>query len=186
MAAVVDAAEAPRVDVAVDLRRREGAVPEQLLDRAQVGAALEQVGRERVPQAMRVRAEAAQRRGVEPPAAGREEERVAGAAGELRPRPAQVARDPERRLLAERYDAVLRALAGADVDELLLEVDVAEVEPDRLGGAQAGRVDEFDERAVAEGERAVALEAGERPLDLVPSRRVRQPPRASCGRASRR
>ena len=31
-----------------------------------------------------------------------------------------------------------------DVDELLLEVDVAEVEPDRLGAAQPGRVDELD------------------------------------------
>ena len=76
MGAVVDAAEALRVDVAVDLRRRERAVAEELLDRAQVGAALEQVRRERVPQAVRVREHAAQRRGVEPAAARGEEERV--------------------------------------------------------------------------------------------------------------
>ena len=126
---------------------------EQLLDRAQVGAALEQVRRERVAQPVRVGDEAAQRRGVEPAAARREEERVLGAARELRARLAQVARDEARRLLAERHDAVLRALAVPDVDELLLEVDVAEVEPDRLGAAQAGRVDELDERAVAERER---------------------------------
>ena len=71
------------------------------------------------------------------------------------PRVAQVARDEVRRLLAERDDAVLAALALAHVHALLLEVDVAEVEADRLGGAQPGRVDELDERAVAEPERAV-------------------------------
>ena len=80
------------VDAAQSLARRRGctsassraSVAEQLLDRAQVGAALEQVGRERVPEPVRVRDEPAQRRGVEPPAAGREEERVLGAARELR------------------------------------------------------------------------------------------------------
>ena len=49
MRAVVDAAQALRVDVAVDLRRREGGVAEELLDRAQVGSAFEQVRRERMP-----------------------------------------------------------------------------------------------------------------------------------------
>jgi hypothetical protein len=34
------------------------------------------------------------------------------------------------------------------VDELLLEVDVREVEADRLGASQPCRVDELDERAV--------------------------------------
>ena len=66
-----------------------------------------------------------------------------------RPRLAQVAGDGVRRLLAERHDALLAALA-AHAHELLLEVDVAEVEPDRLGAAQPGRVDELDERAVAQ------------------------------------
>ena len=73
-----------------------------------------------------------------------------GAAGELGPRLAEVAGDPVRGLLAERDDPVLRALAVPDVDVLLLEVDVAEVEPDRLGAAQAGRVDELEQRPVAE------------------------------------
>src|SRR4051794_18876834 len=45
---VVDAPQPAAVHVAVDLRRRERAVPEQLLDRPQVGAALEHVRRERV------------------------------------------------------------------------------------------------------------------------------------------
>ena len=54
MTVVVDAPQPARVDVAVDLRRRERGVPEQLLDRAQVGAAFEQVRRVRVPEPVRV------------------------------------------------------------------------------------------------------------------------------------
>ena len=131
-------------------------MPEQLLDRAQVGAALEQVRGEGVPQPVRVGEEAAQRARVQPPAARGEEERVVRAARQLRPRLAQVAGDDVRRLLAERHDPLLAALA-AHADELLLEVDVGEIEPDRLGAAQAGRVDELDECAVAEAERAVAV-----------------------------
>jgi hypothetical protein len=41
MAAVVDLAQPPGIDVAVDLRRRQRAVAEELLDRAQICAALE-------------------------------------------------------------------------------------------------------------------------------------------------
>ena len=40
-------------DVRVDLRRREALVAEQLLDDPQVRAAVEQMGRERVPQRVR-------------------------------------------------------------------------------------------------------------------------------------
>jgi hypothetical protein len=71
---VVDAAETPAVDVAVDLRRRQRAVAEQLLDHAQVGAALEQVGRERVAETVRVRRQTAQGARVEAAAARGEEE----------------------------------------------------------------------------------------------------------------
>jgi len=53
---VVDATQAPSVHMRIDLRRRERAVAEQLLDRPQVGAALQQVRREGVPQQMRVHA----------------------------------------------------------------------------------------------------------------------------------
>src|SRR5437867_2902388 len=136
MRMVVDAPQPLCIDVAVHLRRRERAVAEQLLDRAQVGAALEQVRRERVAEAMRVRGEAPQRRRIEAASADRKKERILGAAGELRARLAQVARDERAGFLAERYDAVLRSLASANVDELLLEVDVAEVEVDRLGAAE--------------------------------------------------
>ena len=112
------------------------------------------------------------------PRAG-EEERVVRAAGELGPRVAEVAREPVRRLLAERDDALFAALAVADVDELLLEVDVSEVEADGFGAAEAGGVDELDERAVPDRDRAVALERLEQLLDLGGGRRVGQAPRAA-------
>jgi hypothetical protein len=147
MRAVIDAPEAAPVHVAVDLRRREGAVPEQLLDRAQVGAALEQVGREGMPEPVRVRDQAPERARVEPTAAGREEDRVGGAARQRGAAVTQVAGEAVSRLLAERYDALLAALA-AHSHELLLEVDVREIEPDGLGAAQPGRVHELDQRTV--------------------------------------
>ena len=117
MRTVVDAPQPAAVDVAVDLRRRERAVAEQLLDHAQVGAALEQVGGEGVAQAVRVRAHAAERAGVEPAAAGGEEERVLGAARELRAAFAEVAAragtPPLRRAAPSAPCRPCRARAGA-------------------------------------------------------------------------
>ncbi len=110
-------------------------MPEELLDHAQVGSALEEVRRERVPEAVRVGSDTAQRRGVEPAAARREKERVLGAAGERRASLAEVAGEPVRRLLAERHDAIAAALAVPNVDALLLEVDVPEVETHRFGAS---------------------------------------------------
>ena len=71
----------------------------------------------------------------------------------------------------------LLALA-ADADGLLLEVDVDEVEVDRLAAAQAGRVDELEQRAVAERERIVARVLLEHGVDLGGLGRVGQPARA--------
>src|SRR4051812_3135469 len=156
MGMVVDAAEPLRVDVAVHLRGRERAVTEQFLDRAEIGAALEQVRGEGMPQAMRVLDEAAQGRGIETSPARGDEQRVLRAARELGSCVAEVARDEQRRFFAERNDAVLAALAFAHVYALLLEVDVAEVEADCFGGAQPGRVHELEECAVPETERPVA------------------------------
>src|SRR5881275_1468324 len=102
--------------------------------------------------------ETSQRARVEPLAGRREKQRVVRAAGELRAGVAQVARQAIRCLFAEGDHAVLAALAVADVHELLLEVDVAEIERDRFRAAQAGGVDELDERAVPQRERAVTLE----------------------------
>ncbi len=63
------------------------------------------------------------------------------------------------------------------MDELLLEVDVAQVEPDRLRAPQSGRVHELDERLVAERKRAVTLERVDDLFDLALLRRVGQPAR---------
>ena len=101
MRVVVDAAEAARVDVAVDLGRRERGVPQELLDRAEVGAALEEMGRVCVAEPVRMGDEAAQHARVQPAPAGREEQCVAGAGREVRAAIAQVPRNLERRDLAE-------------------------------------------------------------------------------------
>ena len=102
-------------------------MPEELLDRAEVGAALEQVRRERVAELVRVRADPAERARVEPLAARGQEQRRFGTANELGARIADVQRDPVGGLLAERDHALLVALA-VHAHELLLEVDVGEVE----------------------------------------------------------
>ena len=83
MRAIVDSPQAPGVDVAVDLGRRERAVAEELLDHAQVGAALEQVGGEGVPQAVRVGKHAPDHARVEPAASRGDEQRVLGASREF-------------------------------------------------------------------------------------------------------
>ena len=93
MGEVIDLPETFRVHMAVDLRGRERRVPEQLLNRPQIGAAFEQMRRERVAEAVRVGKEPAERARVEAPAAHGEEERVLGAARELRPRVPEIARD---------------------------------------------------------------------------------------------
>ena len=49
MRSIVHAAKAAAVDVAVHLRGAERAVAEQLLDDPEVGAAFQEMGRERMP-----------------------------------------------------------------------------------------------------------------------------------------
>src|SRR4051794_8162661 len=111
---------------------------QQLLDRPQIRSTLEKMGRERVSEGVRVhgalgcsmarpRPQPAPdvRRGQ--PAAGlREEQRTVraggpGAAGEPRPAALEPARDGLQRLLADRHEARLAALA-LDADLLILEV----------------------------------------------------------------
>src|SRR5258708_39117465 len=52
VALVVDAEHLLRADVSVPLRRGKGSVAEQLLDRAEIGAVIEEVRREGAPQAV--------------------------------------------------------------------------------------------------------------------------------------
>ena len=71
MRTVVDAPQAARVDMAVDLRCRERRVPQQFLDHAQVGSTLEQMRRECVAQPMWVTEEPSHGARVEPTSARR-------------------------------------------------------------------------------------------------------------------
>src|SRR5581483_10348439 len=130
--------------VQVDLRGREVGVAEHLLDAAEVGAALEQVRREGVPQQVRVdplRLEAGlagqpaqdqeRARACQRPALRVEEELRPVAAIEVRPAAGEVAPQRLGRGAADRDDAILAALAGA-ANEPLVEVDPRAFEPDRF------------------------------------------------------
>src|SRR5918999_3749852 len=135
--------------VRVELGRRDVRVSEHLLHGAQVAAAREQMRRERVPE--RVRAHAVREPGGlrvaahdlvealprELAAAEVDEEvRLRDALDEPWAATLQIdAQGPQRRL-ADRHDPLLRALA-AGTQDALLDVHVQELEPDRLGCAQA-------------------------------------------------
>ena len=174
MGSVIDLAQASAVDVAVHLGCREGAVPEQLLDHAQVGAALEQMGCERMAEPVRVGEKTPERARVQPPAARGEEESILGAACQVRSCVLQIEPNPVRRLFAERDDPLLVALAP-DANRLLLEVDVSEIEVDSLAAAEPGRVDELEQGPVAQRERLVAAQPLENGVDLLGLERGRKP-----------
>jgi hypothetical protein len=176
--AIVHPPQTASVHVAVDLRRAQRAVPEQLLDDAEVGAAFEQVCGERVTEPVRMRDHAPERARVQPAPADREEERVLGAARELRAGIPEVAREPVTGFLAERDDTLLAAFTE-DVHSLLVEVHVGEIELDGFPAAQPGRVDELGKRAVAEGNRALALERLQLAIDIAGLLHVRESSRAS-------
>src|SRR5207247_8235505 len=106
-------------------------------------------------------------------AARGEEQSILGAAGQLRPSVLQIEPNPVRRFFAERDDALLVALAP-DANCLLLEVDVSEIEVDGLAAAQAGRVDELQQSAVAQGERFVTTQPLENGVDLLGLERRRE------------
>ena len=128
--------------VRVQLGRGEVGVPEHLLDAAEIGATLEQMGGERVPEEVGVNSfrletgafgEAAQdheRSGAgEPSALGVQEELLPVAAVEVRAAASEI---PANRLCggtAERDDALLSAFAEA-ADEALIQVDAGLLEAD--------------------------------------------------------
>src|SRR5687768_15026942 len=101
---------------------------------------------------VRVWCDAPERARVEPPPPGGKEDRVHRLACELRPRLVQVAGEPVRRLLAQRNHALLAAFAS-HMDLLPLEIDVRQVQIDRLPATEAGRVHELHEGAVAQTQR---------------------------------
>ena len=137
MGVAVDGEQPIDVDVGVALGGRERGVPEQLLDRPQVGALLEQVGGEGVPQRVRVNA-AGTRRGVDPVVENAPHRAIAQAAASAiaedragiveRARRQLARRDPpalerRRRGAPERHLALLVPLAD-DAQRALTELDV--------------------------------------------------------------
>jgi hypothetical protein len=143
-------------------------MPEQLLDDAQVGSTLEQMGRERVAQRMRADSigEAGPRCGAldrgprllasEPPAAIAEEEWAAAerrdvADGEERDaRAAHPASEPIEGNITDRHEPFLVAFAD-DADEGAVDREVFAVEADRLADPETGRVQELEQGAVPQG-----------------------------------
>jgi hypothetical protein len=176
MSPVGHTTQAAAVDVAVELRRRKRAVPEELLDRAQIRATLEQMRRERMPQAVRMGKDAAKRRGVQAPTACREEHGVLRTACELGASLVQIPREDMRRLFAQRDDPLFPTFA-TDMELLAVEVDVCELEPDGLRASKPGGIDQLDERPIPQRERPVSIELVESGFHLGCLGTVRQPPR---------
>lgn len=176
--------------VGVALRRSEVGVAEHLLHGAQVGATLEQVGREGVAEEMgvdalrletRLRGELAQdeegaRAGERPSTCVQEELRPV-ATIEVGASHREVATDGLGRRAPERNDALLAALAD-DPNDPLVEVDGALLETDRLGDAEARPVQELDERAVASSARRRPVRRRDQALDLGRRERAWKPARA--------
>ncbi len=89
------------------------------------------------------------------------------------PRVAGVTLEPVLRLLADRHQAILAALAGHP-QHALTQIDLIDREVDQLGHAQAGRVKQFEHRPVAQAERRVHVGRADQRLDLPLAQRLRQ------------
>src|SRR6266542_6246045 len=151
--------------VRVDLRRRDGRVAEELLDGAEIGAGVEEMGGESV--AERVRGESGafvnqvqkghhrvlDRAHGHPLAAVAEKKRSAVGAGPDRAEQLVALRfvvaQRERGVIAEGGDALLPPLA-ADFHLLGEEVDVGAVDSAQFGEAHPGRVEELEDRRVSD------------------------------------
>ena len=168
MGPTVDLADPLAGQVRVELGRGDTRMSEQLLDDPQVGAALEQVRRERVAQ--RVRADAVRETGRRgPPTSPPPRPAAARAGGRGRrgtPGPPRVgatwcrarrrsrgaghpARQPVERDVADRHEPLLVALAD-DADEPAVDREVLGVEAERLADPQPGGVEQLEQGPVAE------------------------------------
>src|SRR5262249_6773690 len=84
---------------------------------------------------------------------------------EREPAVAEIRADDTARAAADRHDAFLVALAE-HAHDTVFQVEVAELEPDRLADADAGGIEHLEQRAVALAERAVARHSTQLRLDL--------------------
>ena len=174
------------------------AVAEQLLHDAQLGAAVQEMRRERVAQQVRVhtRIDAGGERVLphdeldralrEPRAASVEEERTGPVrASDLMPprarRPGSggrcgIALDRGACRLAHHDHALLVALP-VDDDRPLFEVDAADIDRGRLADAQTAGVHQLEQGAVAQAGGPVAVGRGDQRGDVGERQDVRQPAR---------
>ena len=183
---VVDLPQTRLQHVRVYLRRREIGMAEHQLDRAQVGAAIEQMGGKGVPQ--NVRAHRARQPGAadvllqdlpeadstEGPATGvHEQPRRRSSLQQFPAGAGTIALNPVGRLLADGHQALLAPLADA-CEVLLREVQVDQPDGDQLADAEAGCIQQFDHRAIAEAERRRDVGLRDQPIDFFERKELRQ------------
>src|SRR5438105_4925051 len=170
-------------DLCVHLRRRDARVAEQLLDDPQIGTVVEHVGRTGVSQYVRGKSltegnpfagsadDLPTRLTRDPPPTCVEHHgiRVAGPAraraAQREPSVAEVRNQGALRLAPEGNDTLLVALAH-DAHHSVFEVELGEIETDRLADADARAVQQFQERAIALREWLVPRDRGEQLLDI--------------------
>src|SRR2546428_675096 len=163
----------------VDLRRGDARMTQELLDHPYVGSPLEEMRRERVSQVVRRHAtpdpgtggidgqELRARLSRKPAAARVEEHRTAGPlAHEARPRAAEIRTHRVLRVAADRYLSLLPALPH-DTHGSALQVEVVDVESRELRDAQAGPVEDLEDRAITEPGRGGAVGRLDEAPDLV-------------------
>src|SRR5579859_2787208 len=164
MSLAVAGLEALDGHVGVDLGGRGRGMAENLLDAAQVSAALEQVGGRAVAQAVRARVAgrpALAQALVDDPASGprlqaaaaraEKQSRPAGRGGKRGPALVEPGADRAQGRHPDRDGAFLVALAP-DADGPAGVVEAVRGQPAQLADPDAGRVEEFEHRGVAQGD----------------------------------
>src|SRR4029079_12461126 len=110
-------------------------------------------------------------------AAGVEEELAAVPPVEVRAAPGEIAAERLGCVAPDRHDALLAALAD-HADEAAVEVDTGALEPDGLGDAEAGPVEQLDERLVTQRAGLCSVRRGDQPLGFAGRQRLRERPDA--------
>ena len=174
-------------DVGVDLGCRQITVAEQLLDAAEIGTAIQQVGGEAVPQRVRAgRVNQARTQQVSlqqstdaarcQPGASLVQEQ----SGFLRA--ASGCRSGIQRLSqcsghrADRTEPLAPSLAS-DPDQLLVEVEVVEVQSHQFADSQPAAVQRFQHRPITHARRRIGRHRVEQANHLVDAEQPRQPSR---------
>ena len=162
----------------IELGRTEVGVAEHLLHAAEVGAAFEEMGGERMTQEMGMDAARLQAGFVrqapedekdacarERPALRVQEELGAVATVEVRTPAGEIAPQGLGRFTTERDDPLFISLAQAAHDPVV-EIDTPTIEADRFSDAKPRPVEKLDERAVAKCARGRSLRGVDQPFDL--------------------